>query len=181
MDDPSDGTLARAVAAGPDAKAEAALFTRLARRVHLYGRRHTRGSEAAWDLVQDTLMTVLSALREGRVTNPDRIGSFALGVARRIAIEDHRRSTRRSAILEAKISPLDLVEPAPSHAALDRERLYNCLDQLAARSRAILYMTFYAEEPVGVIAEEVGTTPGNVRVVRHRALAQVADCMGVSP
>jgi RNA polymerase sigma-70 factor (ECF subfamily) len=55
--------------------------------------------------------------------------------------------------------------------------LAECLDRLSERPRAVLMMTFYAERDAAEIAEELTLSPGNVRVTRHRALAQLRLCM----
>jgi RNA polymerase sigma-70 factor (ECF subfamily) len=39
-------------------------------------------------------------------------------------------------------------------------------------------MTFYAERRTVEIAAQLGLSAGNVRVIRHRALEQLRECMG---
>lgn len=181
-DDRSDGDLARDVARrAPDsARAEEELCTRLWPRLRLYGRRHLGDETAALDLAQDAIVVVLAALREGRVENPDRVGSFALGTARRLSLEAHRKRQRRDGIVARSRDEL-AGAPArpPEFTRVDALRLARCLEQLAARGRSALLLSFYAEADAAVIARELGTSTGNVRVIRHRALAQVADCLGV--
>jgi RNA polymerase sigma-70 factor, ECF subfamily len=38
-------------------------------------------------------------------------------------------------------------------------------------------LTFFADEPADGIARALGTTAGNVRVVRHRALGALRACL----
>ena len=57
------------------------------------------------------------------------------------------------------------------------ERLARCLAGLAERERTIVALSFYAERDADAIATELGLNPGNVRVVRHRALARLRSCM----
>jgi RNA polymerase sigma factor (sigma-70 family) len=64
---------------------------------------------------------------------------------------------------------------------LDRDRLADCLGRLSARDRAIVALTFYAERSADQIARELGTTSGNVRVLRHRALSRLQDCLEGAP
>lgn len=182
MDDRSDGDLARHVTMrAPDAaRAEEELCARLWPRLRLYGRRHLGDEAAALDLAQDAIVVVLAALREGRIKDPERVGSFALGTARRLSIENHRKRQRRDGIVAKSRDEL-AGAPAgpPEFTRVDALRVVGCLEQLAARGRSALLLTFYAELDATVIARELGTSAGNVRVIRHRALAQVADCLGV--
>lgn len=60
---------------------------------------------------------------------------------------------------------------------LDDDRLAHCMGRLSPRERAVVALTFYAERSTEDIARELATSPGNVRVVRHRALARLHECM----
>lgn len=173
-----DGRLAARVAAGAgaDRDAERELCRRFAPRVRLYGLRHLREDSAAADLVQEVLLTVLERLRAGAVREPDRLASFVLGACRLAASERRRGAARRAELLD-RFGP-DLAAREPERPRLDVERLERCLEGLAPRERAVLQLTFYAERASGEIAAELELTPGNVRVVRHRALAHLSACMG---
>ena len=52
-----------------------------------------------------------------------------------------------------------------------------CLRTLAARDRLVLMLTFYADREAPRIAEDLGVSPGAVRVIRHRAMARLRDCV----
>lgn len=167
----SDGSLARLVAAGEDPEAETELMRRLARRVRLFGRRHLRDEDEAAELAQDVVLLVLQRLRGGEVRNPERIGSFALGVAR------HRlREVRRG---RPTGEPLDALVAGPDDdLPYDLERLAACLQSLADRERMVTTLTWYTGELADRIADALGTSVGNVRVLRHRALSRLRACMG---
>ena len=61
---------------------------------------------------------------------------------------------------------------------LEGARLVECMAALGAREQAIVMLTFFADRDGTEIAEELGMTPGNVRVARHRALASLRECVG---
>jgi RNA polymerase sigma-70 factor (ECF subfamily) len=67
----------------------------------------------------------------------------------------------------------------PEPLTLDRDRLAGCLDALAERERSVVALTFFADKPGDEVAKDLGLSAGNVRVIRHRALARLRDCMGV--
>ena len=174
----SDGDLARrVVAAGPGAaEAEGELCRRLARRLRLYGLRHLRDAAAADDLVQEVLMLTLERLRAGRVREPDRLASFVLGVCR-LVVRNQRRGRRRREELLDRFAFAFPQATTPDTLSLDGGRLRECLGRLAERERTVLVLTFYAEQASAEIAARLGTSPENVRTVRHRAFGRLRDCV----
>jgi RNA polymerase sigma-70 factor (ECF subfamily) len=177
-----DGALARRIAAAgaaPDSAAEAELCRRLGPRVRLYGLRHLRDGHAAADLVQQVLLMMLQRLRAGEVREPDRIASFVLGACRMTVLEMRRGTRRREALLEAWSDPAEAFE-APEPLALDPDRLARCLEALSERERSVLVLSFFADKPADEVGRELAISGGNVRVIRHRALARMRECMGDS-
>lgn len=158
---------------------ETELVRRFAPRVRLYGLRHLRSRAAADDLVQAVLVIVLEAVRAGTVRDPDKLPSFVLGTCRHVAGGWRRGEARRQGLLDRFGDAL--VDAARARApALDRERLAGCLAGLAPREQLVINLTFYEDRDADEIATALATTAGNVRVVRHRALAHLAACMGAA-
>jgi RNA polymerase sigma-70 factor (ECF subfamily) len=177
-EEPPDGDVARRIAGGgPDGEAaEAVLCRRFAARIRLYGRRHLRDDQSAQDLVQLVLVRVLEALRSGRVENPESIGSFVLGTCRNVTF-DLRRSERRQRAIESAASAVFTVAVPSPMSEHDVHRLFLCLSQLPERDHQVIRMTFMEDRDTDEVARRMGLTEGNVRVVRHRALAKLHDCM----
>jgi RNA polymerase sigma-70 factor (ECF subfamily) len=156
--------------------AEAELCRRLGPRIRLYGLRHLRDGAAADDLVQEVLVLMLERLRTGRVREPERLASFVLGACRLVVRNQRRGRRRRDGLLDryaavfptrAELDPL----------GLDRRRLRECLSALAERDRSVLVLTFYADATSAAIAARLGTSPENVRALRHRAFVRLRDCV----
>lgn len=176
-----DGALARRIAAAgavPDSAAETELYRRLAPRVRLYGLRHLREAHAAADLVQQVLLMTLERLRAGEVREPERIASFVLGACRMTVIEMRRGTRRREALLEEWGGAEEAYE-APEPLVLDPGRLAACLQALSERERSVVVLTFFSDSPAEQVGAELNLTAGNVRVVRHRALGRLRECMGL--
>lgn len=175
---PSDAELAARIAgasAGEAGAEEEELCRRFGRRLHLYGLRHLRQEHAAADLAQRALLVMLEKLRAGEVRDPSRIGAFAFGVAHML-VRDARRGGRPTEPLSddgRELPPESPVEPDPFASA----RLARCLAALAERARSIVLLTYYGERAGRQIAETLGMTETHVRVLRHRALAQLRTCM----
>ena len=177
--DLDDGALARRIAqarGAPDAAAEAELYRRLARRVRLYGLRHLRDEQAAADLVQQVLLTTLERLRAGEVREPDKIASVVLGMCRMTVLEMRRGARRREALL-ATWGEKDEAYEAAEPIVLDTERLAGCLEALAARERSVVLLTFVGDKEATEVGKELGLSAGNVRVIRHRAVGKLRECM----
>ena len=170
-----DAALARRIAAAPGEarEAEEELARRFAPRIRLYGLRHLRDRDAALDLVQQVLLMTLESLRAGRLREPERLASFVLGTCRNVARDLRRGTRRRQDLLDRYLAVEDASEPALPPPA----RLADCLQGLAERDRSVLVMTFYAERSAEEIASELGLQAGNVRVVRHRALGRLRECL----
>src|SRR5579871_4561404 len=125
-----------------DREAEAELFRRMAPRIRLYGLRHLRDEHAADDLVQQVLITVLEALRAGRVREADKLTSFVLGTCRMMVLDLRRNTQRRKERLES--FGAGMLAPIPESAPqIDQERLAHCVQNLKERERAVVVMTFY--------------------------------------
>jgi len=179
--DTSDGDLARAVTAGMAGGADAAeaeLYRRFAPRVRLYGLRHLRNEDAAADLAQHVLLMTIEKLRQGAVRASDGIASFILGTSRTVVIDLKRRERRREALRDTFLSREAFAPPEPD-TRLDLDQLELCLSQLPDRERSVVFLTFYGDRPAAAVAREIGVSEGNVRVIRHRALARLRKC--VSP
>ena len=176
----ADAALARRIAAAGarvDAAAETELYRRLAPRVRLYGLRHLRDPHGARDLMQQVLLMTLERLRAGKLRDPERIASFVLGMSRLVVLEMRRGTWRRETLLATYGDTPEAVE-VPEPLALDADKLAGCLQALGERERTVVTLTFFADRTGEEVAAELGLSAGNVRVIRHRALARLRACMG---
>jgi RNA polymerase sigma-70 factor (ECF subfamily) len=123
------------------------------------------------------LITTLEALRAGRLREPDMLVSFVLGTCR-MTVLDLRRGARRRERLLAEFGSDLLPAPQPSMPYLDHDQLTVCVQNLRERERAVVVMTFYDERTVADVAGFLGVSEANVRVIRHRAIRLLRDCMG---
>lgn len=174
-----DAALARRIAAARphiDHEAEAALCRRLAPRVRLYGLRHLRDAHAAADLVQQVLMMTLERLRSGAIRDTEQIVSFVLGTSRQLVIDLRRGLARRERLLQTYADDVPAADPSAA-STLDHARLRDCLERLAERDRSVLVLSFYDERSARAVGTELGLSEANVRVIRHRALQRLRDCV----
>lgn len=154
---------------------ERALCQRFAPRIRLYGLKHLRSEDAAAELVQRVLVAVIEALRAGRVDDLDHLDRYVLGTCRNLA-HRLRAADRRAEPTDHEILA-ELVSELPRLDALDLPRLLDCMRTLETRAASVLHLTFYRDKSADEIARALAMTPANVRVVRHRAVASLRDCM----
>jgi RNA polymerase sigma-70 factor, ECF subfamily len=172
----NDADLVRQIGSG-DPNAEGELVRRMAPRIRLYGLRHLRDRAASEDLMQQVLITTLEALRAGRLREPEKLASFVLGTCRMTVLDQRRGVQRRERLLERFGG--DLVRPDElSVPSLDHDRLRLCVQSLKERERTVVVMTFYHEQTGSDVASLLGISEANVRVIRHRAIHQLRQCMG---
>lgn len=144
------------------------------------------GSSAAWSASSlgrsfaNALVVLVGAIRAGRIEDISQAGAFALGVCRHLAADRARIAERRRELLE-KYGATALVADEPvwqQPTTVPRDHLEDCLSQLTMRARDIVRATFYEELGDAAIAEAMKLTAQNVRVIRHRSLAALRECLG---
>ena len=173
--DSSDEALLRRVERGEDSKreAEAEICHRYAQRIRLYGLRHLGDAARSDDLVQIVLLAVLSALRAGRIEDLSKFDRFVLGTCRNSVLRMRQSATR------LLLSPTDeLPEIAvEGREPVDAGALLRCLQQLNERAQRVLMLSYYDERSAEEIASKLETSSVHVRVLRHRAVASLRECL----
>jgi len=171
----SDTELVLQIGSG-DRDAEAELFRRMAPRIRLYGLRHLRDEAAADDLTQMVLMTTIEALRARRLREPEKLANFVLGTCRMTVLDLRRGAQRKERILER--FGADLAKPpAMSTPDLDHDQLARCVQNLRERERTVIVMSFFDEQTGADVAGFLGISETNLRVIRHRAIHELRNCM----
>ena len=171
-----DAQLVRRIVGAPGRArdAEEELCRRFGPRARLYGLRHLRDEDLARELAQSVLLAVLVAIRQGRVTEPEHIDRFVLGTCRNVAGRMREAAAR---VTPVEAMDLDVVAVIPELEVVETGPLVRCLAALGERARLVVHLSFHAEHSTEEIAARLETTVGNVRVLRHRAVAQLRQCL----
>lgn len=162
-------------AAAGDRDCESVLVERMRPAIRAFCRRRLRGADAD-ELVQDAVLLLIEALREGRVADPEALGSFTLGLCRNLVRDRARLAERRAALWE-RFGPAEEAAEPRGPLLFNRGLLEDCLGQLTQRTRAVLKQAYVEDAPNPDIARALALSEGNVRVIRHRALAQLRECL----
>jgi RNA polymerase sigma-70 factor (ECF subfamily) len=142
--------------------------------VRLYGLRHLRDEDRARDLVQAVLLALVEAVRGARIEEAEHVDRFVLGTCRNVVAR-----VREGALRAIPVDPaeMELAGAMPTFERLDAPALYRCLVKLELRSRVVVQMCFHDDATAEEIGVHLGLTAGNVRVLRHRAIAQLRSCL----
>ena len=144
-----------------------------------YFRRHVSGREDAEDLLQEVF---LSCYRHRESFDPARCSEKAwLYVIAKNRLRQYYRDTKQTVSLDEMSE--NGAEPADS-TAQEAAGLMECRDAVARllltldeRSRTVLILRFFQELDAQQIAQRMGLTPGNVRVIQSRAIASLRQAM----
>jgi RNA polymerase sigma-70 factor (ECF subfamily) len=171
---PADPIVLRALEG--DHQAEREVCRRLLPAIRAFSHRRLRTASAE-DFAQDVLVHLLEAMREGRVQEPARLSSFALGLCRNLARERARSSERRRELLQTYGLTEDDLVTFDAPPEMRRDHLEDCFSQLGERARHVLRSTFCEEDFDSEIAAALSISEANVRVIRHRTLAALRTCL----
>jgi len=179
---PDNAELARRIQErGANASAaETELCRRFWQRARLYGLRHLRGVTEAEDLAQQVMEVTLTALRNGRVDDLELLDRYMFGVCRNVAHALRRageRTTKAAQRLALEPAPALQQPPEPPWGTQSVEHLTVCLAGLSQREQRVVQLSFAQWLSSPEIAEQLGVAPGNIRVIRHRALRKLRQCM----
>ena len=119
------------------------------------------------DVVQDTLMRFISAVKENRIHNPASIGAFLSGICNNVILEYRRRIWRDAAEPESP-GQEPLVTPDTEAFEL-RDAINAALAEMSDRDCQILRSFFLQEKDKDVICRETGLSEAQFRVALFRA------------
>jgi len=147
-------------------------------RIGIYGRRHLRDSDVD-DFCQDVILATLDAVRSGKVA-AENLGGYVLGICRNLAAGRWRREEiGKRAIANVAEAPAVQEDPAP--AFFERWHLEDCLSRLTERARRVLRLSYCEDHTAEEVGADMKIETGHVRVLRHRALAQLKECLASDP
>jgi len=166
-----------------DRTAESILCIRFLPAVRTFARRRLKNNvDAVNEFVQDALVLFVEALRGGRIEDATRTGGFVLGICRNLAHDRAKQRERREALWMqyradfeggGGVTSVDAVE-SPTYETMHLE---DCVSQLSARARDVLRFAFAESKTHHEIATLLEITEANARVLRHRTLEALRDCL----
>lgn len=113
------------------------------------------GPDRAYHLAQKVFATVIVAIRNGEIRQPERLAGFVrTAVHRTIDSETDRQATKAGSDV---------------NRATDLATAERVLRAIPSKEREALIRFYYEEEPAETICRELGLTPAHFRAIRNRA------------
>jgi len=150
------------------------LYNRNAPKLLRYLYSHTNNMSDAEDILQDTFVSIF---KHAENFDPERCNEEAwiYIIAKRKLISYYRAKKDQTSLDEMEdFQLLELSEEAEASRLMERRELVaEALATLDERSREVVVLTYFDDLDDGAIAERIGVSEGNVRVIRSRALMKM--------
>lgn len=146
-----------------DRSAAAELLELFQRPLLYYLRRLVRSEADAWDVSQETWLSLFHSLHTLR--DPQRLPAFVYRVGRNAALLHLRKQNAATALLEsaAESVPDDADAADESFAAEDAAALHRALETLSPPHREVLTLFFLRDLSIEDIAAVVGVPEGTIK------------------
>ncbi len=171
--------IAAALAAGDARAALPLLMDRHGERIYSYCRQMLGSDAEADDASQVVFMQAFEAIRRGsQVENPI---AWLRGIARHRCLDRLQRRRRGPVLVNAEELERMIDADVPGQGQPGdprvRQSLDECLDELDARSRAVVLLRHHDHLPYEDISRMTGDRPGALRVRVARALPLLRRCL----
>lgn len=129
--------------------------------------------DEANDLTSQVFLKTWNHIQSNGISDEKSLRAFFYRVARNVVIDYYRAESKKETV------PLDLVEgfvadkislEGEVRDKLDAEKVLSRLNELKSEYREVMVFHFVEELSIKEIAEALGKTSGNVRVILHRAI-----------
>ncbi len=136
-------------------------------------RSRLKSREAIEDVRQETFTRFFVALRDGRILQPERLGSFVNSICNNVLLEHFRAGSRLDSLDDDK-KPRELPGKGSDLvnilAAKETEmKVREILEQLSERDRRLLREVFLEERDKDEVCRDFGVDRDYLRVLLHRA------------
>ncbi len=135
-------------------------------------RSRVKSTEAIEDIRQETLARFFVALRDGRILQPESMGSFVNSICNHVLLEHYRAGSRLESIDDdpQRDFPAKGTDLLSLLAAKETEKkVREILDQLSERDRRLLREIFLEERDKDEVCRNFGVDRDYLRVLLHRA------------
>ena len=157
-----------------DAEAAGRLVIQLSPQIYQFYLANVRDRSLAEDLLQDFWLRIHGARRTYRAGEP--VLPWIYAIARRVRIDQYRRSRRTSA---REVQSEHLAEmAAPETPRRELPKLEDLLDTLPASQREVILLLKISDLSLEEVARATGTSVGAVKQKAHRAYEKLRELFG---
>jgi len=145
-------------------------------------RSRLKSREAIEDVRQETFTRFFVALRDGRIRQPERLGSYVNSMCNNVLLEHYRKGARLDS-LDDEEEPQDFpdtgIDPFGALAAKETEkRVREILEQLSERDRRLLREVFLEERDKDEVCRDFGVDRDFLRVLLSAPSSRSRKDMG---
>jgi RNA polymerase sigma-70 factor (ECF subfamily) len=131
-----------------------------------------KNPEAIEDVRQETFVRFFASLREGKILQPERLGSFVNSICNNVLLEHYRSGTRNSSLDDEDERSFLALGPDLMRVLVTKEnekKVREILDKLPERDRRLLREVFLEERDKDEVCRDFGVDREYLRVLLHRA------------
>jgi RNA polymerase sigma-70 factor (ECF subfamily) len=135
-------------------------------------RSRLRSPQAVEDVRQETFVRVLAAVRDDKIREPERFGSYVFSICKNILLEGHRVAQRDTSLEDGEDQdfPDRSVDIFGAFAAKQtKEKVRDVLEKLPELDRRLLRDVFLEERDKDEVCRDFGVTRDYLRVLVYRA------------
>lgn len=163
-----------------DRQAESEMIERYSRGLRFLLRRQTRDPELAEDLLQETWMVALERIRSESLESPERLAGFLSGVARHLALNEMRKTSRQRTTPNSSIVDLIPDESDNPVRLASRSEVRQLVKRLIGelgqeRDREILSCFYVQEQEKESICRRLGIDSAHFNRVLFRARQRMRE------
>ena len=155
-----------------DPRTQAHFFAYFSRLMQLKLRARLRTIQEIEDVKQETFARVFTALQNGKIRQPDRLGPFVNSMCTNV-LREHYRSNSKVTSIDDEVAnqiPDRAINVEGVVAARQMEdKIREILDEMPERDRRILRSVFLEERDKDEVCREFGVDRDYLRVLVHRA------------
>jgi RNA polymerase sigma-70 factor, ECF subfamily len=131
-----------------------------------------KSPEAIEDVRQETFARFFAALNEGKILQPERLGSFVNSICNHVLLEHYRAAARNTTLDdedEGNHPSMDCDLVGAIAARQQEKKVREILEKLGERDRRLLREVFLEERDKDEVCREFGVDREYLRVLLHRA------------
>ncbi len=140
--------------------------------IHVKLRSRLRSSEGIEDIRQETFARFYVALREGKIYQPERLGSFVNSICNNV-LQEHYRDVGKHVLADDEMqdeSPSPAPDPLATYSSREtQKKVRKVLDLLPERDRHLLREVLLEERDKDEVCRDFGVDREYLRVLLHRA------------
>ena len=140
--------------------------------IQLKLRSRLNSPQAIEDVRQETFTRVFTALRDGKIRQPDRLGAFVNSMCNNVLLEHYRSSSRDDSIDDEEQPEIPAANVDVLGAIANKqlaEKIRGILEELPERDRRLLREIFLEERDKDEVCADFGVDREYLRVLLHRA------------